>query len=255
VIDGLRAAGSALVVEGGEAVASRAEASHDAPPGGWELVQAAGVRVEMIEALGAWRVAFDGGTGGFELEFQAIGDPAHFSPDSDVVRATGMERYEQLCRVRGTVTVAGRGTEVDCLGQRGHAWGDGDRDGIAAARSLGVWLEDGAGLVMETARPAGAAGHDVEAISAFLFDAERPEPVAVADPRLSIEYGPDGQARRAGLELWVSEEDDYPIRVAGAVAFRSTLPHDGHELECAFVDWSVDGRKGVGSYEVVRPVP
>ena len=37
-----------------------------------------------------------------------------------------MEGYEQLCRVPGTVGETSKG-----VGQRGHAWGNPDRDKIA----------------------------------------------------------------------------------------------------------------------------
>ena len=50
-------------------------------------------------------------------------------PDA-VARAGGMEGYEQLCGVSGTVRTGGRSAHVRCLGQRGHAWGEPDWERI-----------------------------------------------------------------------------------------------------------------------------
>jgi hypothetical protein len=76
--------------------------------------------------------------------------------------------------------------------------------------------------------------------------------VHVADPRLSTTYDGDGHQRRAGLELWVGGEHDYPRRAAGEVLCGSTFDLGRVRLDCAFFAWHMEGRHGVGRYDLVR---
>ena len=99
-------------------------------------------------------------------------------------------------------------------------------------------------------RPAGAENHAEEAIWGALLDAEGVVPLA--DPRVSTTYDADGHQRRAGLELWVGEEDNYPRRGAGQVLCGSSVALGQLRLDCAFFIWQVDGREGVGRYDLVR---
>jgi hypothetical protein len=159
-----------------------------------------------------------------------------------------MKGYEQLCHVRGTATVAGRAHEIACLGQRGHTWGAPDWSRIELARSLAAWPQEGPAVALTAIRPAGATNHAEEAIWSALLS---PEAVAtVREPRLSTTC--DGHQRRAGLELWVAEEDDYPQRGAGEVLCGSTLELGPLALDCAFFRWHMEGREGVGRYDVLR---
>jgi hypothetical protein len=74
----------------------------------------------------------------------------------------------------------------------------------------------------------------------------------VEDPRLSTTYDGDGHQRRAGLELWVSEEDDYPRRAAGEVVCGSSLELGALRLDLAFMRWHAEGVTGIGRYDVLR---
>ena len=74
----------------------------------------------------------------------------------------------------------------------------------------------------------------------------------VDEPRLSTTYDEDGRQVRAGLELWVGEEDDYPRRAAGEVLCGSTLDLGDLRLDCAFLRWRMGGRSGVGRYDLLR---
>jgi hypothetical protein len=81
----------------------------------------------------------------------------------------------------------------------------------------------------------------------------RPDEVKpVADPRLSTTYDGDGHQRRAGLELWVGDEDDMPERATGEVLCGSTLELGPLALDLAFFAWQFEGREGVGRYDVLR---
>jgi hypothetical protein len=142
------------------------------------------------------------------------------------------------------------GHRIDCLGQRGRSWGVADWGRIALTRSLAAWLEDGTSLTLAAVRPAGAESHADEAIWGVLLDPEGTLPID--DPRVSTTYDGDGHQRRAGLELWVGEDDDYPRRGAGQVLCGSSVELGQLRLDCAFFVWQLDGREGVGRYDMVR---
>jgi hypothetical protein len=212
---------------------------------------AAEVRTTVGTPLRAWTVAFDGSGADFALDFEAVGPPAEIDAGEPVARAGGMVGYEQLCRVRGTVRVAGAERRVDCLGQRTHLWGEPDWGRIEATRTVNAWLDDGTGVALTAVRPQGAAGQDDEAAWAALLDAEGS--VHVDEPRLSTTYDGDGRQRRAGLELWIGgDEDGYPRRGAGEVLCGSTFDLGQLRLDVAFFAWHMDGREGVGRYDLVR---
>ena len=115
---------------------------------------------------------------------------------------------------------------------------------------LDLMLDDGSGLALTAVRPDGVPGHEPEATWAALLGAAGS--LRVDEPRLSTTYDEDGRQRRAGLELWVGEDDDYPRRAAGDVVCGSTLDLGQLRLDCAFFAWQVDGREGVGRYDVLR---
>ena len=167
-----------------------------------------------------------------------------------------MHGYEQLCRVSGTVRTPAGEHRVDCLGQRGHSWGAPDWDRIELARTVGLWIDEDLGVSMTTIRPAGEDDHAAEAIAAFLMRAGDGDDCAyvlpVADPRLSTAYDADDRQRRAGLELYIGEDDPHPLRAAGEVVCGTTLDLGRLRLDAAFFAWRMEGRTGVGRYDVLR---
>jgi hypothetical protein len=233
--------GSALGVlfAGREPVSLVAEGDHSVEDADWDDLNLPGLTVRTIEPHARWQVVL-ATEPGFELEFEAASPPAEFEP------LGGMEGHERLCRVRGTAA----GRPIDCLGQRGRSWGTADWSEIALTRSLGAWLDEGPSVVYSAVRPAGAKSHAEEAQWGVLVDAEGA--VAMADPRLSTTYDGDGHQRRAGLELWVGEDDDYPRRGAGQVLCGSSVELGSLRLDLAFFGWTLDGRRGVGRYDVLR---
>ena len=136
------------------------------------------------------------------------------------------------------------------LGQRGHAWGNPDWEKIALTRAVGAWFEDGTGALVQSVRPAKADNHADEAIWAAMLDAERT--LSVEDPRLSTTTDEEGRQIRAGLELWVGGDDDYPLRGVGEVLAGSTLELGALRLDVAFFGWHVEGRSAVGRYDILR---
>jgi hypothetical protein len=169
-----------------------------------------------------------------------------------------MEGYDQLVKVTGRVTIGGRERSFSGRGQRGHSWGAPDWDKLALARTLGVWLDGDAGVTLTAVRSAKAASHADEAVHAVLLgrDGETDEPVSlvVADPRVSTTYDSEGRQRHAGLELYESEDAPYARRVAGEVACGTTLDLGRLRLDTAFFTWRMEGRNGVGRYDVLRRV-
>ena len=80
----------------------------------------------------------------------------------------------------------------------------------------------------------------------------RPAPVPVAEPRLSTTYDGEGHQRRAGLELWVADEDQLPRRVGGRALCGTTLDLGRLRLDSSFFAWRMEGREGVGRYDVLH---
>jgi hypothetical protein len=201
-------------------------------------VQPEGVSIEVVEPLQRWRATCEGV---FDLEVEALSSPAEVSVgDTD--------GYEQLCRVHGTA----RGRSIDCLGQRGHSWGRADWSKLELARSVSAWLDEKTAVTVSAVRPTSAKHHGDETVAAHLvLDGT---PLRVADPRLTTTYDGDGRQIHAGLELWVSDEggDEYPHRAAGEVVCGTTLDLGKLRVDCAFFEWHMDGRTGVGRYDVVR---
>jgi hypothetical protein len=204
--------------------------------------------------------ADDDGRHGFSLDLSAVSAPALLEAGLPAGKLGGMEGYDQLVRVSGTVVVDGATRKFNGRGQRGHSWGAPDWDKLSVARTLGVWLEDDRGVTMTAVRPAKASSHADEAIHAVMLapdsDDEGGTAVAtvIADPRVSTTYDSEGRQRHAGLELYVTEDADYARRAAGEVACGTTLDLGRLRLDCAFFTWRMEGRSGVGRYDVLRRV-
>ena len=256
-LSGGAASGLAILFHGGKPVSVAAEGGIQAPEQpSWDEVSAAGIDTGVVEALRRWTVSFASDDATFDLEAEALGAVAELDVGSAAARLGGMTGYEQPVRVRGAATVAGRRLEVDALGQRGHSWGAPDWERISLARTLSAWLGDDLALSLTAVRPAGHEDHAREAIAATILERSatsgEPAAVPVGDPRLSTTYDAGGHTRSAGLELWV--DDDYPRRAAGEVVCGTSLNLGRLRLDCAFFRWRMEGRTGVGRYDVLRKV-
>ena len=249
-----RASALAVLFAGAEVAAAQVEGGVEQAEAGWEDVRVGGVQARTVEPLVAWEVDFEDGGAGFALGFVAASPTLEFRGSQVAsARTSGIEAYEHLCRVEGHVTLGSSRRQVRCLGQRGHGWGPSPWKRIELARTVSAWLEGPLGLALSAARPAGAAGHDEEAVSAFLAEpGDGSGPIPVAEPRLSTTYDAGGRQRRAGLELWMSEEDELPRRIAGEVACGTSLELGRLRLDCSFFRWSMEGRTGAGRYDILR---
>ncbi len=123
--------------------------------------------------------------------------------------------------------------------------------GQIVRRSIGIAFSDGGLLALSAVRPESAAGHGEEAVAAVLCGPDG-APAEVAETLLSTEYGPDGVQRRATLELWIDGDEGQPLRGAGTLISASSVQHPGLRAEIAFFRWSLEGREGLGHYEIVR---
>jgi hypothetical protein len=123
--------------------------------------------------------------------------------------------------------------------------------GQVLRRSIGVVFSDGGLLALSAVRPPGASEHGDEAVRAVLCDPDG-APVEVSETLLSTEYGPDGVQRRATLELWTDGEEGQPLRGAGSLISAAPVRQAGQVSQIAFFRWSLEGREGLGHYELVR---
>lgn len=249
--DGVQGSALAVLFRDREPVAALAQSSLPVPDGAdWTALELTGLRTATVAPLDRWTVRWDGTEQGFELEAEAISAPAEIGADDAVARLGGMAGYEQLVAVRGSVRIGDETLRVDGLGQRGHSWGVADWSSLALVRTLSAWLGDEhGGVMLQSLRPQEAGEHDGEATWAALV--QHGEPAAVAEPRLSTTYDGDGHQRRAGLELWVTE-DGYPYRAAGEVLCGSSIDLGSLRLDLAFMRWHAQGVTGVGRYDVLR---
>jgi hypothetical protein len=248
------ASGLALLFSGSEVVSASTAGGvpldGDVVPSSWENVRVAGLRTGVEEPLTAWTLGFERDGASFDLRFEARSAPAVLEAETEVARAGGMEGYEQLCAVSGTVTTAGQTREVRCLGQRGHIWGTPDWKRIELARTLSAWLGADRAIMLAATRPARAKGHGEEAVAAWLVDGD--EPHAIQDARLSTTYDGALRQQRAGLELWMGEESEFAHRASGKVLCGTTLDLGDVRLDSSFFLWKMEGREGVGRYDVMR---
>jgi hypothetical protein len=249
------ASGLAILFWRGEPVAVTAEGGVEVDaPSSWDQVAAAGLDTATVAPLRAWKLHYAGDAASFDLELEATGALAELPPDHPVARIGGMTGYEQPVRVRGEAQVGASRVAVDGLGQRGHSWGAPDWGRIALARTVSAWLDEGLAVSLTAIRPAGKQHHSDEALAAAIIDRGEdgaPRAVDVLDPRLSTTYDGEGRQRHAGMELWVDDEG-FPRRAAGEIACGTSLDLGALRLDCAFFRWRMEGRVGVGRYDVLR---
>jgi hypothetical protein len=123
--------------------------------------------------------------------------------------------------------------------------------GQIVRRSIGVVFEDGALLAVTSTLPQGGKGHGDEEITAVLCDPDG-APITFEETLLSTEYGETGVQQRATLELWTDVEEMRPLRGAGTLINSVSVRRQGLDSNIAFFRWSVEGREGLGTYEVAR---
>lgn len=170
-----------------------------------------------------------------------------FAPVSGVAQLAGSRI--RVCTVAGTV----KGTTLDCLGTVAETVSPPEWDELDALRAVSALFDPEHAVLAVARRPRGAAGHGHELVTAALLTGG--DLRAVDDARLSTVYDGDGRQRSAGMELWMPGED-FPRRLAGEVAGGTTLELPGLRVNASVFQWRMEGREGVGSYELtVRSEP
>jgi hypothetical protein len=112
-------------------------------------------------------------------------------------------------------------------------------------------FDDGTELAVLAAHPEDADGHGADEVAA-LIAAPDAEPTRIAEALLSTEYGPDGTARRIGLELY-EELDSVPLRIAADREGEPEVLTDVEHRTISRMVFRYDGKQGAGVHEVIAP--
>jgi hypothetical protein len=169
----------------------------------------------------------------FSLELEPV------APEVDLgdVRA-------RVVRVRGEAS----GRRVDALGTLSETEVPPRWEELDAIRSISALVDERHALLALARRPRDAVGHGDELVTAKLVEDDAV--LAVETARISTVYNGGGRQRSAGLELWIPGED-YPRRGSGQVIAGSSLDLDGLQVHVAVFRWRLDGREGIGAYELM----
>jgi hypothetical protein len=155
----------------------------------------------------------------------------------------------RVCRVSGEA----EGRRIACLGTFSTTAVAPRWDELDALRSISALVDEQHALLALARRPHGAAGNCQELVRAVLV--EGGELHEVEEARISTVYDGGGRQRSAGLELWLPGEE-FPHRGSGLVIAGSSLDLDPVHVHAAIFRWRLDGREGIGAYELmVRAEP
>ena len=171
--------------------------------------------------------------GRFRLELVPLSEEADLGPVT-----------ARVCRVNGEVA----GRRVDCLGTVSETRSPPSWDELDAMRSISALLDEEHALLALARRPRGAMGHGEELVVACLLQEQ--ELLAVEEARISTVYDGEGRQRSAGLELWLPGED-FPRRGSGTAVAGTSLELEGLTVHAAVFRWRVEGREGLGAYELM----
>jgi hypothetical protein len=193
-----------------------------------------------------WRLEGDGA----ELVVAPAGETVAVHAAEDAI-----DGFDQLCRVSGRFERDGVAHAVDCLGLRSW-WSDAVAlERYESVRAVSLWFEPDEAMALTAFRPRKAKGHDKDVLAAAMIAGNGTAPVE--DPRLSTSYGAEGWPERAGLELWLADQEperQYPRRASGeAMGARAQTAGGGVELRAERFRWHSRGREGAGVYLLARP--
>jgi hypothetical protein len=175
------------------------------------------------------------------------------APVGDAVSVSAAEGdpdgVAQLCQVSGRVRLDRAEHEIDARGLRTWCGQPLELDRFRSIRAVSTWFDSGEGFVLTALRPRKARAHDDDVMSGAVLRPDGSAPVA--DPRLSTTYSADGWPVRAGLELWVGEDEreQYPRRASGEAIGAHVLGTAGDlELRAQRFRWHSRGKDGAGAY-------
>jgi hypothetical protein len=184
-----------------------------------------------VEASGSgWHTELDDG---LSLDFEPV------TPAADLGGV-----HTRIARVTGEAA----GRRVDGLGTVSETDTPPRWDELDAIRTISALVDEQHALVALAMRPRGAVGHGDERVTASLVEEDAVLEVETA--RISTVYDGGGRQRSAGLEMWLPGED-FPRRGSGLVIAGTSLDLDGLQVHVAVFRWRLDGREGIGSYELM----
>jgi hypothetical protein len=188
----------------------------------------------------SWRLA----GAGFDLSVEPQDGAPSIAPGSD---GGPLHGAQELCRVRGTVSLNGADRELDCIATR-SVLDDVDESALGSLRAVGGWFATDEAFALLALRSARNHDQESDAVQATLFDPDGQIPVH--DPRLSTTYDGDGSPARMNLELWIGEgENEFPRRTAGeASETGAAVTVDGMEVRAVPLRCHSRGRDGAGVY-------
>lgn len=234
----------------GQLTAQVAESSIDLDPTSWEDVAAGPVRLGIDSPLERWSAALDCGDSGFDLKLTAT-TPALELVDPELSEAAGVEEYEQLCDVRGVITIDGKQRPVDCCGRRMHVWGAPAWDRLESRRAIFAASPKGPAVTILSARPSGGA-HDDDRSSGYLVEGGSAHADPLGEILLSTVYGDGLMPRSAGAELYPPGAE-FGHRLSGESLCEARVDNGERAHRISFFRWSLDGRPLWGSYQSVSP--
>ena len=120
-----------FISQGGKIVHNATDLRCPLPDGDIDNLCLKNVAYHCLEPLRTWRLSYEADDYGVDLLWEAC-CPVYQYPSGAVDQAS--RHIEQSGRVHGTVSIAGKTYEVNCLGHRDHSWG-GERDWA----KLGTW--------------------------------------------------------------------------------------------------------------------
>jgi hypothetical protein len=194
----------------------------------------AGAPPVFVQTGESWRIS---SSGQFELELASWGHGARLGDDGVLAWPCGASGSVGSQPVAG-LAMAGRET-------------------VAAAtfeRALAVLFDPQLAFALRATRPPGAGGHGEDELSAIAFRGDPLEPTKIEKPRLSSSYDAAGRLTHAGIELWATDDAEFPLRIGGEAIAAGELPHpDGGRAQVTFVAWHHEGRRGLGTYCIATP--
>lgn len=193
---------------------------------------------QIAEAGQGWRAELPG-----QLALQ-------LEPLSDAADLGGVRAW--VCRASGEIG----GRRVQGLGTVSETRSAPSWEELDALRTVSVLVDEEHAFLALARRPRGARGHGQELVNAYLW--REGSLLPVEDARISTVYDGEGRQRSAGLELWLAGEE-WPRRGSGTVTAGSSLQLEGLRVHAAVFRWRLEGREGVGGYELMvrseQPVP
>jgi hypothetical protein len=248
---GAGAAGTAIVVSGEDRVLEVIEETGD-PVEDWRRASTGRLTLTVDEPLARWSLGVDAPSVEASAELRALTPPAGLadSATASVGRAAGVERYSQLCEIRGTIRFGGRSRSLDGLGVRTHRWGPTADAG--RTRFLTAATEAGTLLSIAAVRPPGASAHGEELVAGLTIAAANgtaPQPLPFETVRLSTVFDPRGAPVKAGAELFRPGEE-LPSRLAGTALAGAGAAAGGPRASLTLFALKLDGVPAFGLYEV-----